>query len=244
MRIAPGSEPASGSDSANAGDHSPDRAPRQEALLELVGAEQLDRQRARAPGSSGSARSTRTPWRSPRPPSAASACRCPCRRTPRRTAARGRPARPAAGARPTGTRPVASISAARGAIRSRDDLPDRVAEVQELLRNRVHVRDGLHRPDASRVEAKSMGIGTSIFLIAVGAILKFAVTASVSGIEAGDGRRDPHGRRRDRTADLAVPDRVGPRPPDDGRATRASIRTRRAPRAARPPAQTTGASPA
>lgn len=28
-----------------------------------------------------------------------------------------------------------------------------------------------------------MGIGTSIFLIAVGAILKFAVTASVSGIE-------------------------------------------------------------
>ena len=28
-----------------------------------------------------------------------------------------------------------------------------------------------------------MGIGTSIFLIAVGAILKFAVTASVSGID-------------------------------------------------------------
>lgn len=28
-----------------------------------------------------------------------------------------------------------------------------------------------------------MGIGTSIFLIAVGAILKFAVTTSVSGIE-------------------------------------------------------------
>ncbi len=28
-----------------------------------------------------------------------------------------------------------------------------------------------------------MGIGTSIFLIAVGAILKFAVTAEVSGIE-------------------------------------------------------------
>jgi Domain of unknown function (DUF6458) len=27
-----------------------------------------------------------------------------------------------------------------------------------------------------------MGIGTSIFLIAVGAILKFAVTASVSGV--------------------------------------------------------------
>jgi Domain of unknown function (DUF6458) len=28
-----------------------------------------------------------------------------------------------------------------------------------------------------------MGIGTSVFLIAVGAILKFAVTASVSGIK-------------------------------------------------------------
>ena len=28
-----------------------------------------------------------------------------------------------------------------------------------------------------------MGIGTSIFLIAVGAILKFAVTAEVSGLE-------------------------------------------------------------
>ena len=28
-----------------------------------------------------------------------------------------------------------------------------------------------------------MGIGTSIFLIAVGAVLKFAVTTSVSGIE-------------------------------------------------------------
>jgi hypothetical protein len=28
-----------------------------------------------------------------------------------------------------------------------------------------------------------MGIGTSMFLIAVGAILRFAVTASVSGIE-------------------------------------------------------------
>ena len=31
--------------------------------------------------------------------------------------------------------------------------------------------------------AVCVGIGTSLFLIAVGAILKFAVTASVSGIE-------------------------------------------------------------
>ena len=33
------------------------------------------------------------------------------------------------------------------------------------------------------VEPDSMGVGTSIFLIAVGAILYFAVTASVSGVE-------------------------------------------------------------
>jgi hypothetical protein len=32
-------------------------------------------------------------------------------------------------------------------------------------------------------EASNVGIGTSIFLIAVGAILKFAVTATVSGID-------------------------------------------------------------
>jgi Domain of unknown function (DUF6458) len=32
-------------------------------------------------------------------------------------------------------------------------------------------------------EASNMGIGTSIFLIAVGAILKYAVTANVSGID-------------------------------------------------------------
>src|SRR3954469_1825110 len=32
-------------------------------------------------------------------------------------------------------------------------------------------------------EGKTMGIGTSIFLIALGAILRFAVTATVSGIE-------------------------------------------------------------
>ncbi len=65
-----------------------------------------------------------------------------------------------------------------------------------------------------------MGIGTSIFLVALGAILKFAVTASVSGIELatvgtilmivgiiglvislavtfmGDGRGDEHPRTR------------------------------------------------
>jgi hypothetical protein len=37
------------------------------------------------------------------------------------------------------------------------------------------------RPDAIG-DAEAMGIGTSIFLIAVGAILKFAVTTHVSGV--------------------------------------------------------------
>ena len=51
-----------------------------------------------------------------------------------------------------------------------------------------------------------MGIGTSIFLIAVGAILKFAVTASVSGVDL-----DVVGvilmiAGRDRTAGLPVLD--------------------------------------
>jgi beta-lactamase regulating signal transducer with metallopeptidase domain len=35
---------------------------------------------------------------------------------------------------------------------------------------------------AGNGDAETMGIGTSIFLIAVGAILKFAVTAHVSGV--------------------------------------------------------------
>ncbi len=46
VRIEAGSDPASGSDSANAGDISPVAHARQEALLLLVGAEQPDRQRA------------------------------------------------------------------------------------------------------------------------------------------------------------------------------------------------------
>jgi hypothetical protein len=38
-------------------------------------------------------------------------------------------------------------------------------------------------PQASRGDAIDMGIGTSLFLIAVGAILYFAVDASISGLE-------------------------------------------------------------
>ena len=41
-----------------------------------------------------------------------------------------------------------------------------------------------------------MGIGTSLFLIAVGAILYFAVNATVSGLEIADRRHHPDGDRR------------------------------------------------
>ena len=62
-----------------------------------------------------------------------------------------------------------------------------------------------------------MGIGTSIFLIAVGAILKFAVTADVSGLELSTVGGDPHGLRRARAGALAR--HVQRRAPDDrGRA--------------------------
>ena len=54
-----------------------------------------------------------------------------------------------------------------------------------------------------------MGIGTSIFLIAVGAILKYAVTADVSGVNI-ETVGDPDGRRRDRAAGVVVlDDRLG-----------------------------------
>jgi hypothetical protein len=67
------------------------------------------------------------------------------------------------------------------------DLPDRVAEVEMFLRDRVDVCLGLHVLDGSGGHSpgnrSDMGIGTSIFLIALGAILKFAVTDAISGVD-------------------------------------------------------------
>ena len=57
-----------------------------------------------------------------------------------------------------------------------------------------------------------MGIGTSIFLIALGAILYFAVDADVSGLEISDGRPDPDDLRDPRAGDLAVPPQLGTPP--------------------------------
>jgi hypothetical protein len=50
----------------------------------------------------------------------------------------------------------------------------------DLLRSRVSFR-GIHEPDQE--EVRLMRIGSSLVLIAIGAILKFAVTTSVSGIK-------------------------------------------------------------
>ena len=81
------------------------RAARQEALPSARPSRSARSAASRAPGPSGSARTPPTPSPAPRPRPAASACRSRCRRTPRRTAARARPARPAGGGCPTGTRP-------------------------------------------------------------------------------------------------------------------------------------------
>jgi len=57
-----------------------------------------------------------------------------------------------------------------------------------IARRRVSRDFGLHttrsadRRIRDNTEGTDMGIGTSILLIAIGAILKFAVTASVSGV--------------------------------------------------------------
>ena len=87
------------------------------------------------------------------------------------------------------------------------DLADRVAEIDVLLGQFVDVADCLHRsaivtrrdqapmrpaafiavdrpgtPEAPQEEGTEMGIGTSVFLIAVGAILKWAVTDTIAGV--------------------------------------------------------------
>ena len=46
-----------------------------------------------------------------------------------------------------------------------------------------------------------MTVGGSIFLIAVGAILRYAITDSISGVDLAGDRPDPHDRRRRRSAD-------------------------------------------
>ena len=51
-----------------------------------------------------------------------------------------------------------------------------------------------------------MGIGTSIFLIAVGAILYFAVNVDISGLELSTIGADPDDRRHPRPDHLALPD--------------------------------------
>ena len=114
-----GSEPASGSDRQKAGDHSPVAQRGRKRSLSSGRAEALDRQRARAPGSSGSARTRAEAFAiSSTADLQHQRAGARCRRTPRRTAARARPARPAARGCPTGTRPSRRSRPRAGAIRS------------------------------------------------------------------------------------------------------------------------------
>ncbi|HEV2786530.1 MAG TPA: DUF6458 family protein [Solirubrobacteraceae bacterium] len=92
---------------------------------------------------------------------------------------------------PTGHRREASTSArTRGAFRHgqlcRYGIPN-AWRIQSTLLRPLSSRADVHssRPAWARRTGEmtsAMAIGTSIFLIAVGAVLKFAVTATVSGI--------------------------------------------------------------
>ena len=116
VRIAAASEPAAGSVSAYAGEPLAARQLRQVPLPLLVGARELEREAPEPLDAPGSARSSRTPSRSPRSRRASSGARPRARRT---RSSNGSPIRPAArGTASTtshGNSPVASISAARGA---------------------------------------------------------------------------------------------------------------------------------
>ena len=93
-------------------------AVRQVALLQLLGAEQLDRQGAEVLDHQDQGRGGAGLGDLLDRDAAASACRCRCRRAPRRRAGRGCRSRRTARGCPAGRRRVASISSARGATLS------------------------------------------------------------------------------------------------------------------------------
>ena len=63
------------------------------------------------------------------------------------------------------------------------DLADRVAEIEMLLGNRVGVGEDFHGSAiVSRGYAAPMSVGFSLFLIAAGAILRYAVTWDPNGV--------------------------------------------------------------
>ena len=126
------------------------REPRQEALLLLLRARQLDARASRAPARRGSARTWRRPSRPPRSRPAAAARPFRCRRAPRRRGARRCRARGRARRRPTGTRRLVDLGGAR-----RDPLAREVAhEVADLAllvgervaRHRAHSRSAPSLP--------------------------------------------------------------------------------------------------
>ena len=120
------------------------RQAREVARLLLVGAGELDPERARAPARRGSGRSSRRPSTAPRSRRAPSARPCRCRRSAPRTAARAGRARASARPCPRGTRP---------SCRSRPRAARRARARASRTRSRISrcssaERVARHRPEA------------------------------------------------------------------------------------------------
>src|SRR4051795_2605566 len=200
----PGSEPASGSDSAKAGDHSPLA---QRGRKRCLSWSEPNRRIGSVP-SSCTMRISAVEAQALATSSIAMLSISVPVPVPPYSASKGRPRRSCSAnsrRRSHGYSALASISAARGSTRSRTiwRIVSRKAtwssERAELgsggvlvaIRRRLeHLSAGVfasrgsgHASGAPSRGEPPVGIGTSIFLIAIGAILYFAVNADVSGLE-------------------------------------------------------------
>ena len=133
------------------------REPRQEALLLLLGAGELDPERAELLDGEDQARSSRRPWRAPRSRRAPSARRCRCRRTPRRTAGRRARARGRARPCPSGnSRRLVDLGRARGDALA-GERADEVADLALLVGQRVVGHREILRSPENREHAVDRG---------------------------------------------------------------------------------------
>ena len=82
------------------------------------------------------------------------------------------------------------------------DRPALLGVLDRLRCNGLELIDVRRLPD--REDDAVVSLGASLFLIAVGAILRFAVTATLAGIDIQVVGHDPDGHRRHRLRDLAV----------------------------------------
>ena len=131
---------------------------RQEPLLLLVGARELDPERAELLRRRGSARSSRRPSRAPRSSRASSARSRRCRRTPRRTSSRRGRSRGRARRRPTGTR-RSCRSRPRAARSARARAPARARGSRAARRSADRERSSgaeSARPDALTVDSSDV----------------------------------------------------------------------------------------